>query len=292
MILTFLMPLYPVSAATYYAVDATATQNNQYLEYGYATTASGRVSGIGTNSDGWLTVTFPPTPLYKNPDLTDKIDRISGNLSFHANKSYCSSKPGSTFTGILHNQEYPEATHRYDATASDLLYIATLDQSTTFTAYVDYSNVEYKLGSTIECDGEYDEVNVMYWGDLRVDPRLHGQRPEYRITSQTITVTYRRAPSSIRADFFPNTLNLEGIINSHIETSSNLTITTNGGTSVVINWPRVDSVEYSQGGGWVKELSETISVHDGVNTIKKRFRLTSSVPGNTTVSVPVTLTLS
>lgn len=154
-----------------------------------------------------------------------------------------------------------------------------------------YTAVEYTLPAIIECDGKLGEINAQLQGTYNAQKWNDGNYPLSRTTSQAINLTYT-PESSISAEFTPPTISMTGPVNSDLLRVTSLVITTSGGTTVEIEWPDVDLVEYEQDGVWMRSHLQSISVADGVNQIDKCIRVRSSTAGSTTISVPVTMTIS
>ena len=147
------------------------------------------------------------------------------------------------------------------------------------------------LPGTISCDPGLGEFTVTVTGYSNVKKWGDGS-PNARRTSQTFSIKYTPFATTISAEFSPSTISMTGVVNTYVENRTDLVVTTSGGTTVVIEWPDVSTVEYEKAGGWVKGHTQSVSVADGANRINKRIRVRSSDPGTTTISVPVTMTLS
>lgn len=147
------------------------------------------------------------------------------------------------------------------------------------------------LPGTISCDPGLGEFTVTVTGYSNVKKWGNGS-PNARRTSQTFSIKYTPFANTISAEFSPSTISMTGVVNTYIENRTDLVVTTSGGSTVVIEWPDVSTVEYEMAGGWVKGHTQSVSVADGANKINKRIRVRSSDPGTTTISVPVTMTLS
>lgn len=154
-----------------------------------------------------------------------------------------------------------------------------------------YTRVKYQLPTTVECDGNLGEFMGWVLGSYRAQKWNDGNYPQWRRTIQAIYLTYT-PKSSISAEFTPPTISMTGPVNSDLLHVASLVITTSGGTTVEIEWPDVDLVEYEQDGVWMRSHLQSISVADGVNQIAKCIRVRSSMAGSTTISVPVTMTIS
>lgn len=150
--------------------------------------------------------------------------------------------------------------------------------------------VQVNLPGTVSCDSGLGEFTATVTGFSNAQKWWDGGTPNWRRTTQTLTVTYEPLVT-VSAEFSPQTISMTGPVNTYIENSAYLIVTTSGGANVMIVWPEVNSVEYEQAGVWVKGHSQIVSVTDGANKINKRIRVRSSKAGSTTISVPVTMTL-
>lgn len=145
--------------------------------------------------------------------------------------------------------------------------------------------------TVIECDAGLGEFTVSVNSFLNAQKWWDGGTPNWRSTKQTLSIVYR-PQRTVSAEFSPQTINMTGPVYTYIEDSTDLIVTTYGGTKVEVVWPDVNTVEYEQTGVWVKGHIQTVSVTDGVKKINKRIRVRSSVAGPTTISVPVSISLS
>lgn len=147
------------------------------------------------------------------------------------------------------------------------------------------------LPGTVSCDSGLGEFSATGSGFSNVQKWWDGGTPNWRSTTQTFRITYKPLVT-ISAEFSPRTIFMTGVVNTYVENRTDLIVTTSGGTKVVIEWPEVNTVEYEQTGVWVKGHTQSVSVADGANKINKRIRVRSSEAGTTTISVPVTMTIS
>lgn len=145
-----------------------------------------------------------------------------------------------------------------------------------------YIECDPGLGTTIEAAGN-GHVNAQIWWD--------GTVPNNRTTTQRYTIKYR-IETNFSAAFKPDTISLVGPVGAYIPTNSVLLITTTGGTKVEIAWPDVNLIEYYNEGMWTGGHKQVVPVTDGTNQVEKRIRVRGEVSGPTTISVPVTMTLS
>lgn len=153
------------------------------------------------------------------------------------------------------------------------------------------SRVTHQYPKYVECDPGLGEFTATGTSTYDVQKWWDGVTPNKRRTEQHAFITYR-AVGNFSAYFSPDTVDIAGSVNDYLEHNSNLMISTSGGTTVDIAWPDVNLVEYDMNGTWVKGHNQSVHVTDGPNKINKRLRVRSSVAGYTTISVPVTMTLS
>lgn len=157
--------------------------------------------------------------------------------------------------------------------------------------YLSATQAFYRVPKFIDCPSGLGEFSATVTGFLNIQKWWDGGTPNWRRTTQSFTVYYR-PQTTISAEFSPHTISMTGPVNTYIENSTDLVITTSGGTKVEIVWPDVNLLEYEQAGVWMKGHTQSVSVTDGANKINKRIRVRSSVAGSTAISVPVTMTLS
>ncbi|TGB71784.1 hypothetical protein CRG96_02285 [Escherichia sp. E4930] len=273
-------------------------------------------SGTGSQTESWIDSngerpSTSTTIVYANPGQTEgwfpdtwlnEPNHYQYNMEWLDSQHVLSYPPSCRFSNSVY-----EAKTKILLLKNDTTYVAVAQSNEVTTGQLDgltlkahlepvnavgnQTRVDIFLPGTIECDPGLGEFTATVTGFGNAQKWWDGGTPNWRRTTQTLSVTYKPLVT-LSAEFSPQTISMTGTVNTYIENSTDLIVTTSGGTNVEILWPEVNTVEYEQAGVWVKGHTQSVSVTDGANKINKRIRVRSSVAGSTTISVPVTMTLS
>lgn len=280
-------------AVRYRAFEVSGTQTLSYI--GSTGTASQNVDSYSTVGS-WTDVYLPTAPLSKqnlehNLEWVDIGDTITYPAQCRFTDEWVALNNGIRIYTLLDRNGGGTGISQY-ANVADLHStnhterIEPINKVATGTAkrvrVPSYIECDPGLGTTIEAAGN-GYVNAQIWWD--------GTVPNNRTTTQRYTIKYR-IETNFSAAFKPDTIRLVGPVGAYLSTNSVLLITTTGGTKVEIAWPDVNLIEYYNEGMWTGGHKQVVPVTDGTNQVEKRIRVRGEVPGPTTISVPVTMTLS
>lgn len=153
------------------------------------------------------------------------------------------------------------------------------------------TRLDLTFPAEIDCDITDETVEIPFTSFLNVQKWWDGATPNYRITKQTGTITYRKM-TSLSAAFNPSVISLTASVGKYIETSATLEISSTGITTVSINWPTTSGIQYDdERGEWVAQQPTNHKVTDGVTRVVQKIRVKGTQPGSAVYSIPIELTV-
>lgn len=143
----------------------------------------------------------------------------------------------------------------------------------------------------VTCDDGLGVFEVIIKSELDARAKDDGGKDNTRRHVRTIKVQYRPDGPITGIQLQPAVLELTGPAGEYVEAKTRLDVDVKYVTTISVDWPAADLVEYENQGKWSKHLVHKLTVVGGKAYRDQKIRLRSATPTSKTISIPVTVTV-